>query len=443
MTVLKFPPDDLLCGVCGARVTSREKLENHLKSAHDFQVYWLCSLCDEKEASSAKTMSSHYTKCKRKLGQRANGAPFQDSPRPGPSGAIDSTRHPEPPAQTHHEDKGAPFQDSPQLDPDGAIIMSAPEPRRVAEFTGSAMSQHPPTSLGVEVAQVFSHGRWTESEVAALAQLEVALGSNPFMKQELTKVFPTRSLMAIRMMRHQERYKRALQRIKEAVSTQLVTNADNEVREEETIVFSVDEIMEDMEEAGLHNRTLATNLANVPMSMGDWSETTRHFGVAVKDGTQRTRGRPKRNVTLPKTWNARRRAVFREHQRLYKLGSKVLALQLIMDQEGDGQRVTLKDVHELYDPLFSSKSRRIEGDLRSDGKTSVEVTPFLPDEVIWAMKSLDKRAAPGPDGLTRTDLAKIPPKILTHILNNFLAFQDIPEEMKASRTVFIPKKANP
>lgn len=73
------------------------------------------------------------------------------------------------------------------------------------------------------------------------------------------------------------------------------------------------------------------------------------------------------------------------------------------------------------------------GSLRADAPLFVEA------EVAGALRCLQKSSAPGPDGLSVPELKKILAEILAHIFNNWLAFGHLPGELRASRTVFIPK----
>ncbi|KAL1479469.1 hypothetical protein MTO96_051817 [Rhipicephalus appendiculatus] len=48
-------------------------------------------------------------------------------------------------------------------------------------------------------------------------------------------------------------------------------------------------------------------------------------------------------------------------------------------------------------------------------------------------------SAPEPDGLTVRELRRVPPEVLALIANNFLTHHRLPEDLRESRTVFLPK----
>lgn len=73
---------------------------------------------------------------------------------------------------------------------------------------------------------------------------------------------------------------------------------------------------------------------------------------------------------------------------------------------------------------------------------TVPVEIFLWNEVETAKKQLQVGSSTGLDGVTAIEITKIPTPILAPIFNNWLLFKQMPEDLKLSKTVFIPEKAN-
>lgn len=70
-------------------------------------------------------------------------------------------------------------------------------------------------------------------------------------------------------------------------------------------------------------------------------------------------------------------------------------------------------------------------------------SPFLLPQLNgrrWKLRGRRQTGtAPGPDGLSNTELKKIPTSILAHIFN-WMIYKTLPEDLKLSRTVFVPKE---
>lgn len=92
---------------------------------------------------------------------------------------------------------------------------------------------------------------------------------------------------------------------------------------------------------------------------------------------------------------------------------------------------------------MNSESRSMNTSLVSTVKITVDEDLFTVTEVEHALKSLDDRAAPGPDGVAVKELKKISSQALTLIMNNWWSYAVIPLELKQSKTVFIPKCPKP
>ncbi|XP_064462034.1 uncharacterized protein LOC135372324 [Ornithodoros turicata] len=585
--VILYPPDDLSCTECAVVSSSRSGFQQHYATVHEILITWLCSNCREKQFELVRSISSHLTKCLRR--RPAASQP----PRATSSGAIAKARLP----ATCSEQSG-PEDEVEQIDTISASIDS--------------------------------HGRWTESELRALANLEATMMHLPFINQELAKRFTTRSLMAIRMQRHQQRYKDILQvalRDRPAANSSAVvgvacqdyslqaTNAlqieapellslrDQEsetvalprngsylseeqiegfpdvsgiglpagsadgasgvpavaadpldlpcpittqeeadglstaisspcsttspaidlsddisqlagliAREQTTHSSSAlygvlgdipaweppgyaNTIMQVRElstpedrlsvdnnyrgisgvdgrsggeaaaagsagapvagacggpplvasgELGFIDPLLINRLISDPVSAEDLKEILNKFGVTMESPRGR---RPPARVTPrraePANRSERKRLRFNEHQRLYRLGPKVLLHQLMSQVEDGASSLSLRDIHSFFDPLLSGSTVRPQVVMSSTSKTTVEVSLFELEDVRVALAGMDRKAAAGTDRVSVNDLMAVDSRILLHIMNNFFVYRAIPEDLKSSKTVFIPKKTAP
>lgn len=102
--------------------------------------------------------------------------------------------------------------------------------------------------------------------------------------------------------------------------------------------------------------------------------------------------------------------------------------------------MSLEDIHEAFDPIFADPSPSV-GPLGVRTCSPWDAPLFSEDtEVPQALKMAHKGSATGPDGLTASELGKVTPGILALIYNNWLSHACLPDELRASRTVFIPKE---
>lgn len=135
-----------------------------------------------------------------------------------------------------------------------------------------------------------------------------------------------------------------------------------------------------------------------------------------------------------------KRRLYKEHQRLYSIGPKVLLEELFAGSGSLGP-VSLENIHEEFDPILTDPSPTVqcvgvrESSLREDAPL------FSEGEVEMVLKSLQTQTALGPDGLTVRELRKVPADVLVHVFNNWLSFASLPDELRSSRKVFIPKHA--
>lgn len=599
-TVLSFPPANTECKECQMRFSSRAKLEQHYKISHKLMVKWNCSWCGSYTASSAASISGHFSKCKRhsrgntdsrtscQVGLVENQGCTQDlSPHlaepavpPMPSrpvetqsgsaatrgdiGTCTSTNLDNPinnvdtaisndntlPNETEPErvfcsenltnnvnkmshdsnhidsprllvnspdvsqvhrvelsctdetDLNQVFVIDPVLSPLAALTdnpfhneMDQVSPNSInvggrlsisniarvdgsnpeigdntydeviepdSTLTNITPSEQSPTDTQVDdiaplqtdpairtrtfVSAPMAYGRWSETDIRILANLELDFPETQFINQKLQTLFTSRSVMSISQMRSTLKYKKVLQEERHKrnladIPCRTGVGALHELSSDINFGLDIRQVVEDLAESGIVDETLARNLVSAPLLSSDLKDMYKKFGVKIKSKPKGKR-KEKQNMVLERDdRKSRRRKRYREHQRLFGLGPKVL-LQELEKKENNENPITLGDIHGTFDKLFSSPSPAVS----SDGVTTEEMRVlgegFLWDEVETARKQLQKGSSPGLDGVSVTELKKIPTPILAHIFNNWLVFKQIPEDLKLSKTVFIPKKEN-
>lgn len=291
-----------------------------------------------------------------------------------------------------------------------------------------------------------SHGRWTIDELRALATIEQEIGGHPAINQEISRRWPGRSYMSIVMTRRTPRYKEAMAHILREKGDPICDSAaPSAVQGDSGVILTMcrDDVLADFAMTRFPNQQLAGNIASTPITMQDIQEIYNHYGVRVKKAQARKSVR----VILEESGGRsrrgrRRRARYKLHQHLYKMGPKVL-LQKLLEEDTTRTPVSLRDLHGVFDVIFSNPAPP-PGNIYSSGrKISAEPSLFEWDEVEAAIRSLNQGSSPGPDGVRVRELKRVPTEILMHIINNFLTFQHIPDQLKISRSVFIPKKGSP
>ncbi|KAH7935748.1 hypothetical protein HPB52_013041 [Rhipicephalus sanguineus] len=117
----------------------------------------------------------------------------------------------------------------------------------------------------------------------------------------------------------------------------------------------------------------------------------------------------------------------------------VVLLEELVASTGTLGKVTLKDIHDTYDDNFGAASPTVGEVGVRPGSLHKHCSHFTVEEVHRALKAMAPRSAPGPDGLTIKELRRVPPDMLALIMNNFLTHHHLPEDLRESRTVFLPK----
>ncbi|KAH7953867.1 hypothetical protein HPB49_013197 [Dermacentor silvarum] len=304
-------------------------------------------------------------------------------------------------------------------------------------------------SSAVPVASAYQP--WTEAQMRILAQAEAGLPPGErLVNAALAAVYTTRSLDAIKNLRRQTRYREILA---EESAQQQIPASEWPPRQEDGVDLNsenADSFASDLPSAehaydvllswGLDDRGLAINLTSSPLTMSDLRALYEFFGIKIRRG--KTPGaRQGDKCKLQRRPDARsrsfKRRLYAEHQRLYGLGPKVLLEELI-SCAGSREPVSLEDIHETFDSIFTSESPAVPL-VGVKGGLPGHCRRFSSEEVALALKGMATASAPGPDGLTVREMRKIPPGVLALVFSNWLTHHNITDELRLSRTVFLPK----
>ncbi|KAL1442665.1 hypothetical protein MTO96_046307 [Rhipicephalus appendiculatus] len=259
-----------------------------------------------------------------------------------------------------------------------------------------------------------SYQPWSEAQMRILAHAETQLPPGDRMvNAALAAVYQSRSLDAIKALRRQPRYRAILAEVSGQSKTPASltgpaepSDSDETDNSTDFDVFSTNYAYEMLASYGLDSMGLAANATQVPISSKDIGTILAHFGVRAKRRKAKTQAAKPAIRRLPgERSRVFKRRLYREHQRLYALGPGVLLEELVA----------------------------------ATGTLEVGIAPsslpkhckhFSAEEVHRALKAMAPRSAPGPDGLTVTELRRVPPEVLALLANNFLSHHHLPEDLQ-------------
>ncbi|KRX71276.1 Retrovirus-related Pol polyprotein from type-2 retrotransposable element R2DM [Trichinella sp. T6] len=143
--------------------------------------------------------------------------------------------------------------------------------------------------------------------------------------------------------------------------------------------------------------------------------------------------------SVPKKMANPRVAKFKRFQRLFRSNRRKLASHIFdkasLEQFGGS-------IDEASDHLEKFLSHpRLESDLYSaiSGDNSIGIAhPILAEEVELELKAT-RPTAVGPDGIALEDIKRLNPYDIASLFNLWLKAGDLPDSVKASRTIFLPK----
>lgn len=134
-------------------------------------------------------------------------------------------------------------------------------------------------------------------------------------------------------------------------------------------------------------------------------------------------------------------------QRLFRTNQKAAAdvvLGGLNPQDRQGILGNKEDFAEYWRNVFETPSKRLDAGPRGPAR------PKLAEDVVWGPVTSDEvvkakvktGTAAGPDGVSPAVWNKVPASVKAILFNIFLLTGAIPAELRKSRTVFLPKKAN-
>ncbi|GCC20978.1 hypothetical protein chiPu_0019501 [Chiloscyllium punctatum] len=174
----------------------------------------------------------------------------------------------------------------------------------------------------------------------------------------------------------------------------------------------------------------------------------KEVGVKLKDSGRRKRGKENN----AKRRFSRKKVRFKEMQVLYKKNRQLLARTLMGAPSKCKCPLSKEDLEEYYEVRLSkvNEKNNLRGFAKYEkrGEESDDVVllgPVTIDDVNQAIKAMDVDTAAGPDRMTLKEIIKIFNKdntLLPRLYTIWIKTGKIPDEMKLSRTVLIPKVNN-
>ena len=318
-------------------------------------------------------------------------------------------------------------------------------------------------NAGINISRV--KARWSTEETRLLALAELNLGNPPNINELLRTQFPGRTLEAIKGKRKQRPYKDLLQNIKlteELADTPEVTFDPEPIPPPfppppETSI-PIPSTLTPQSQFSQGDPSVFDHLLHLSQQ-GSTSREAQHLIVECLDN-------PKlalhlldkfilllfppnhRHHVLPKSGlihRARRRHHrIKEYaliQSLYKK-DRTKAARMILDGRKDAEVIpSLEDITTTYGELFSSESPPDPSDDITAKSMRTIYYPVNTKEIQEALKACNN-SAPGPDGITLTDVKTKHKVDLAVIFNICLWCHNLPQSFKTSRTTLIPKSGD-
>jgi len=178
--------------------------------------------------------------------------------------------------------------------------------------------------------------------------------------------------------------------------------------------------------------SLARELQSIPVPHGD--QKVSQVGNKAKNQKRQIKPKALQRVML-----------YRKTQEMYKNNRSRLARDILDGKKLDAKPDYLKGVAQAWAASFSEPSVGVDSSIMRN-KEPYDVTVWHPikyDELDDLLKTLDRNSAKGPDGFSVALVKSIPRVVLLKILNLFLLTGKLPEKLKTSRTILIPKKDHP
>ncbi|KRY44798.1 Retrovirus-related Pol polyprotein from type-2 retrotransposable element R2DM [Trichinella britovi] len=289
--------------------------------------------------------------------------------------------------------------------------------------------------------------RWSNDEISLLATLEAGLDPackniNQVLAERLMEYDITRGVEMIKGQRRKEQYKALVRQLRSKSVTQqcvgFAGSMDSNVPVNDTTSSVASEVTITYPEYGA---VMSCDLIKeaTGMAMVDINELQSNIRKVFSSGRKLpVKSRGARETVQKKMANPRV-AKYKRFQRLFRSNRRKLASHIFdkasLEQFGGS-------IDEASDHLEKFLSRpRLESDSYSviNGNKSIGVAhPILAEEVELELKA-SRPTAVGPDGIALEDIKKLNSYDLASLFNLWLKAGDLPESVKASRTIFLPK----
>lgn len=321
--------------------------------------------------------------------------------------------------------------------------------------------------------------KWTRPEKVAMAELEVnAPPDTTHMNDYLASIIPNRSRGGIQYIRLRDKqYKHIIAEMKVLEKTVMGPDPEAEQALTQSDISSMTQLEEAVTQQPSQPRTMYVEAPapdvrplvdqlvqcglreelSVALALGPGSWTLiesifRDLNIKpVVSKAKAKTGNPRSNLSDRQNRSIRKRREYAKQQELFKKSRKT-CMDYLRTKSKDipGEDSTAAPTYDNIKGVFESSVAQTDNPRGSHVQCDVpripdetQVEPLLPEEVKYALNGCTERSAVGPDGYGFGALKKINPFILATLFNGWLVNGRVPDELKNSRTVMIPKSSAP
>ncbi|GCB70372.1 hypothetical protein scyTo_0010770 [Scyliorhinus torazame] len=165
----------------------------------------------------------------------------------------------------------------------------------------------------------------------------------------------------------------------------------------------------------------------------------------TKGQTKRKKEKCNANSGARKRW-ATRKAILRATQLLYKTNRRQLARQIMGVPTTTSCPLPIEELEQCFRDKLSKPNNKANLNKFATYQGSIDkgelMSPIEEEEVTKTIKGMNEKSAPGPDGMTLVDIQDIHDEDdtrLPRLFSLWIKSATIPDSLKKSRTVLIPK----
>lgn len=325
--------------------------------------------------------------------------------------------------------------------------------------------------------------RWARDEILILAELESKIPSTDgrFINQILAKKFPSRTLESIKSRRKTKEYRNLLQQLRDCqavtspegleciyessiVNSSTVANdsinnkEDNENNPDNTIVsvlgtdgttypnvkqFIKDKIIDGRVPMCTTMADALSHYVNHMLNSDPVEESLKGIREALGNvhSSQPHRDEKRNAGSKLRSAKSKQKAhEFAHYQRLFKKDKSKLASEIFDGVDNSAFKPPMSVAYEHFRKIW-------ETDTKDTGKledkvsvgTDVLLAPITREEIAWAIDHTKNDTAVGPDHVSLKDIRRIARNELWCAYNIWIGSRRVPNELKANRTVLLPK----